>query len=577
MKFFKKLLIAISVIRLTLIDIGFWVLVIILVGLFSGDDNLNISGETLLIRPSGNIVESPGEPDIFTILNSGEDMIPQDVLLRDILDAINLAKDDLAIKSIILDLDYLGYAGFSAVQEIGKALTEFKDSGKKIYSYSSFYSQSHYYLSSFSDEIVMDPYGEISLNGLGVYRNYWKDTLDKFDVDVQVFRAGEYKSYVEPYISTSMSEVVKKQNLLWMGSIWDNTLDAIKKNRSLKADALNRFTQDKLALLKEYKGDSSKLALKEGFVDQLKTRDEFYEPFPELYDFNNYLIDKRGFSAEGNIAVITLEGVISHSSNKAGYISALQTVDLIERAIDDGAKGLVIRINSGGGGAYASEVIRRKVEKINEEIPVLISMGDVCASGGYWIATAGDYILAESSTITGSIGVFGLALGLENTLKNNLGVHNDGVGTTPYAANGDISKNLSEEVVGIYQLGVDDVYNKFLKLVSDNRDISIDELKSIAGGRVWSGEQALELGLVDELGGWRDIKGYFKEVLNSEDINLVYYDNEEPVFGQFINSVFASVSIRDSFVTKLLNNSVAEEISLFQEIKDPKNTYALWY
>lgn len=579
MNLFKKVFQISNKVRVVVINSLFWLILLLLIIVLAIGNGGSTKGETLLIQPTGNIVESPKEPDLLTVLNSGDgDSIPRDTLLRDVINSIEMAKDDKKIKNIVLDLDYLYDGGFAAIEEIGNSLYNFKQSGKKVYVYSSFYSQKQYYLGSFADEIVMDPLGEISIDGIGIYRNYWKDTLDKYDVDVQVFRAGDYKSYVEPYISTSMSDLVRQQNLLWMNSIWGKYLITLEANRSFENGVLHSFTQDKLPLLKKYRGNSSKLAIEEGFVDSLKSRDEFFDTFEDQYHYLDYLSDKSRITIENNIAVVTLEGTITYSNNNSGYISAAETIDLLDLILEDQSiSGLVIRINSGGGGAYASEVIRRKIEQIKKQIPVVISMGDVCASGGYWIASVGDYIFAKDSTITGSIGVFGLAIGLEETLKNNFRIYNDGVGTTPYASGFTITKNISSEIVEIYQLSVDDYYNRFLNLIKDSRDIPLDRLNKLAGGRVWSGKQAYDSNLVDNIGGFNEVEKYFENELEVENVNFVYYESDETLFNQFLGAVFNSVKLPQSFISKILSNPIAKELDLFQEIDDPKSIYALWY
>lgn len=573
----KKIFKVSNKIRIGIINFIFWILVLVIFSGLFGSNTTESGSEILLIQPQGYLLETPRDADLVTLLNSADEGLPKDSLVRDLIESINLAAEDNGIESILLDLDSMYGGGFAAVQEIGAALEKFKESGKEIVAFASYMRQEHYYLASYANSITLDPLGEIYINGIGVYRNYWKETLERFNVDVQIFRAGEYKSYVEPYMSTSMSDGVKEQNRLWMDSIWTGYLETIEKNRPFDNNTLLNFTQNKLSLLKKYNGNSSELAVKEGFVDDIKTREEFFKTNKDLYHFSDYLNNKRSINS-GNIAVVVLEGAITYSDDSPGYISAVQVLDILDRvAEDDGIEGLVVRINSGGGGAYASEVIRRKIAELKESIPVVISMGDVCASGGYWIATAGDLILADNSTITGSIGVFGIAFGLQDTLENHLGVYNDGVGTTPYSGDGDITRNLSSENVAMYQLSVEDYYRRFLSLVSDSRDIDISKLENIAGGRVWSGEQAIEFNLVDRAGGFAEAKEYFSEEFGIKKPEFVYMSKEMSMFDTIVNTAFGNVRMDLSFLSKFVENPIIEEINMFERIDDPKKIYALWY
>ncbi len=574
----KKIFKLSNKIRIGFFNLIFWVVVIIIAVSIQMGSGSAPTGETLLIQPLGSIMEEPGDSDLLSLLSAVDGEIPEDTLLRDILASIELAIADEDILDIILDLDYMHSAGFATTQEIGGALKRFRDSGRKIYAFSSFYNQEHYYIASFADEIVLDPFGEISLNGIGVYRNYWKESLDRFDVDVQIFRAGEFKSYVEPYMSTSMSDGVKKQNLLWMDSIWNSFLDTIDNNRPFKDGVLNLFTQKRLELIQKYNGNSSFLALEEGFVDRLETSDEFYSSFGNLYHFSDYLINNQPFILKDKIAVVTLEGTITYSNEGNNSINASSVIDLLDSVLmDEEIQGLIVRINSGGGGVFASEAIRRKVTEVKENMPVVISMGDVCASGGYWIATAGDRILANPNTITGSIGVFGMIFGLQETLEKHLGVYNDGVSTTPFGGQGDITRNISRDNAAIYQLSVEDFYNKFLTLVHESRDIDLDKLETIAGGRVWSGRQASEVGLVDEVGGINEAKMFLVNELDNENLELIYLEEELSMFEQIMTTFLSEVTIPSSLLNRVLNNQVVEELNIFETIDDPKNVYALWY
>ncbi|MGL1893938.1 MAG: signal peptide peptidase SppA [Spirochaetaceae bacterium] len=552
-------------IRIGIINAVFWAIVISII-LFSGYSGTKSTGNILLIQPSGTISETPGQGDILSMLSSRDLQLPATTLLKDILLSINIAATDSDISAIVLDLDFLTTIGFAQMEEIGNSLEEFKISGKQIYAYSSFYKQGHYYLASFADQISMDPFGEVSFTGISVYRNYWKETLDKYNVEVQVFRAGEYKSYVEPYLSTSMSSDVKRQNLVWMNDMWDNYTNKVRTNIGLSEENFNLFTNNKLSLVKKYSGDNSLLALEEGYVDVLETRSEFFNQFSEMNYFTDYLEGKKNRTNNMKIAVVTLEGNIVYSE---GYntIDAVETEALLDSIDLNEYEGLVIRINSGGGSAYASEIIRRKIQAIAQSIPVVISMGNMCASGGYWIATAGDIIFADRTTITGSIGVFAMIFGLEETLEELLSVHNDGISTISSNNNISPTKNISAESAKIYQLNVENTYLRFLNLVSSSRGIETQTLKNIAGGRVWSGQQALENGLVDNIGGLDDVKNYFIKEFGVKNVGFVDIEQELPLLESLTTNMFNKVKLP----------AVISELNMLQEINDPGNIFALWY
>ena len=564
MKFLKKVYGLSNKIRVGILNTVFWIFILFLIIILNSDFSKNEKGETLYIQFSGDVIESSKADDFIKILSSRNFEVPENTLLRDVINSIEIATYDNNINSMMIDLDYLEDIGFGNLEEIGNYLVKFKESGKPIYAYSTFFNRSKYYIASFADEICMDPFGEVDIQGISVYRSYLKDALDKFFVDVRVFRAGKYKSYVEPYLSNEMSADVKSQNLVWMNSIWSKYLKTLNNNRAFGNNFVEKYFSNRYELLRLVNGDSGQFALNNKLIDFLEPREEFFKSFGELYYYTDYLHNKGNLPKKDRVAVVTLEGTISYSDNSSGSVSANDFVELLDSINTNEFNGLIVRINSGGGSAFASEVIRRKISTINKEIPVVISMGDVCASGGYWIATAGEKIYSNESTITGSIGVFGLLYGIENTLKNNFGIVNDGVTTTPELEPITLNRNVTSTNSNIIQLGVDNTYNRFLNLVSKSRDLNISLLKNIAEGRVWSGMQGVENGLVDSVTGFSGAKEFF-----GNQNSFVYFDNDSSLINRFFNTV--------SKVSNLSEFSKIKELSLFEKIKDPKNIYALWY
>ena len=583
--FFKKLFSFTNRVRVVIFNLIFWIIIGVgLYALFSGSTPTE-KGNILDIDFYGYVVDSPETEDLMTILKAGGEVRASSTILRDVLRALELAIDDEKIKYITLDLDSSDGMGYGAIEEIGSLIDKFKATGRKVFAYSSFYNQSKYLLASYADSVIMDPMGDISIDGISVYRNYLKDALDKLGVSVNVFRSGKYKSYVEPYISNSMSKEVKEQNLLWINSIWDDVKYRLVKNRPFDIGVLEEFTTNRVGLINLYNNSYHRMILDKGFVDGESSFDEFFyddfnlysgDSYLEeniFYNYLDYIRDNTPILEGNNIGVITIEGAISESDNSSGSVSAYEIVELINSAdFDDSLLGVIIRINSGGGGVFASELIRRAVVTLAETKPVVISMGDVCASGGYWIASAGDYIFADSSTITGSIGVFGLTYSGEGLLNKYFDVHNDGVSTTPYFQ-GDLTKNMSPEMINLNQVLVDDTYNEFVSLVAISRGLKVENIKAnIAGGRVWSGAQAKELNLVDQLGGLLEAKKYLENRISIEDSNLVYLDSSASMLDQVLTSLLKKANVQ--FDIKIPN--AIESLTIFERINDPKNIYAMW-
>lgn len=524
-------------IRKVFINTLFWVVVGIIIYSYVSIDRDREKSSNLHIRVGSYIVdqkESGGVlQSLFSTITTDEQVTP----LWDIIHTLQLAAKDRSIDRIILDLDNLYGTGFATAEELGRAISDFRESGKEIVVFSSFFNQSKYLIASFADYVVMDPMGEVNFSGLAIRRNYWKEFLDKWKVGVEIFRAGEFKSYVEPYMGSSMSSEVKEQNLTWMNLLWNGLNRSIEENRTFWDDDLYLFNNRRAELLSEYGGDSAYMALDIGLVDELMYRGEFFQQYSSTYHFREYLKANITAPWKDRVAVITLEGVITYGDNSSGSISAVDVIDLLDEAESDEYSSVIIRINSGGGSAYASEMIRRKVEELNNIKPVIISMGDVTASGGYWIATAGREIYANRTTITGSIGVFGMFISLEKTLEE-FGIESDGVSTSPYNRPNLLNSSLTDENRAVIQLGVDSTYRQFLQLVSESRDISISDLEPICGGRVWAGEQADNFNLIDELGG-------FNDVLSSLDGIPVFLNGERSLIPHSLQSLMGLTQFDD--------------------------------
>ena len=470
-----------------------------------------------MIAFSGPLVEDRTELEPFDALFAAD--LPEELLLSTLIEAIDRAADDDRISSIVLNLENMAGPSTSQTMEILEAVDRFKASGKPILAYADYLSQSQYLLASVADEIVMHPEGGVMLTGFGVYRTYMKRFLDNIKVNFHVFRVGENKSAVEPYMRDDMSESQREVVGQWLGSMWQDYASIVETGRGLEAGSLNSLINDFPQRLTANRGDLAEAMLEAGLIDQILDHDEIEEWLSErvgatdssgdaeLVGLRRYVTDYRSKAKASDdpvIAVVAIEGSLMPGSSGQGVAGSESIVDHLERAYDDDVAALVVRINSGGGSVFASEVIRAKIEAIaSSGVPVIASMGGAAASGGYWIASQADEIWAMPTTITGSIGVWSIFPTVEG-LMDYAGLSVDGVGTTELAASFDASRPLDDASAQIFQAIVDGIYEDFIDLVSERRSMSTEVVDAIAGGKVWIGRDAIEIGLVDQLGSLDD-------------------------------------------------------------------------
>ena len=430
--------------------------------------------------------------------------------LDDILSSIRKAKENEDIKGIYIQATSLG-AGFASLEEIRDALKDFKESGKFIVAYGDTYTQNLYYLSSVADKVLLNPQGMLEWRGLAATPMFFKDLLEKIGVEMQIFKVGTYKSAVEPFISTEMSPANREQVNVYLSSIWGQITSSVAESRNLSVEALNKEAD---RMLMFYPAEES---AKNGLVDTLIYKN----------DVRDYLKNMVGIDKDDNMPVLGIQDMINVKKNvprdKSGNVIAVYYAygeidggssastdeginsekvikDLRKLKDDENVKAVVLRVNSPGGSAYGSEQIWYAVNQLKKEKPVIVSMGDYAASGGYYIACNADTIVAEPTTLTGSIGIFGMMPNAKG-LTEKLGVNFDVVKTNPYADFGNLTRPMNDGEKGLMQMYVNKGYELFLTRCSDGRGISMEELDKIAQGRVWTGSTAKELGLVDELGG----------------------------------------------------------------------------
>lgn len=519
-RLFRGLWNALNFTRRLVFNLIFLILLVAFVAAFLGGRPTLAPRTVLVLDPKGAIVEQYSSDPSQRALASATGTEVKEVQLRDVLRVIDAAAKDARIERIALIPDEIERAGISTLREIGAALDRFKEAGKEVVVVSGGMGQGQYFLAAHANRILLDPEGSVVLEGFANYRSYFKDALDKLGVQVHLIKVGTFKSAAEPYILNQASDAAKEADAYWMGGIWQEYLAEIASLRKIDAAKLGDDIAHYDERVAAQDGDLAKLALEQGLVDQLATRAEARsllraqgvaegnEGFRQI-DFRKYLGTLAPENLPGvgtaQVAVVVAQGEIVPGERPPGMIGGKSTAQLVRAAReDDKVKAVVLRVNSPGGDAGASELIRREIAQTRAAgKPVVVSMGDVAASGGYWIAMDGDEIWAQPTTITGSIGIFGLFATLPETLAK-IGVHTDGIGTTPLAGSLDIRRPLSPQLEAILNSVIKRGYGEFIGKVAKARGKTPEQIDAIAQGRVWSGSQAKERGLVDKLGGIGD-------------------------------------------------------------------------
>ena len=522
-RFFSAIWNGITRVRLALSNILFLLMLALIYFVYVGGAPEPLPERAaLLLNPVGTIVDQKSQAEPLQALLGEPSPADHEVLLRDVIAAIEYARDDPAINSLVMELDRLMYVGISKTQEIVRALDSFRETGKPVVAVGDYYTQDQYLLASHADSVIAHPLGGVALEGYSSYRNYFREALEKISVNVHVFRVGEHKSAMEPFLRDDMSPGEKEVTGRWLQVLWDQYTATVESRRELAPGAVNDYVNNFSGRLTQQGGDTARTALEAGLVDQLLNRSQANGYLTELvgasdedgwYEavvFDRYLSRKRPLALPGGVegewvAVITAQGDMLPGEQPPGKIGGDSLAQLIrDTAEQDGVGAIVLRINSGGGSMFASEIIRQQVLNARAKgVPVVVSMGSVAASGGYYIAADADEIWATPSTVTGSIGVFAAFPTFEQLLQR-LGVHTDGVGTTELAGSLRADRPLNPELVAALNSGVEFAYRSFVQLVAAGRDMSLEEAEQLAQGRVWSAPDALEAGLLDGLGGLDD-------------------------------------------------------------------------
>ncbi len=534
---------------LTGLIIFFVVAISILFGLIavaSSDDVPKIEANSVLsLKMSGILVEKAIEDPFWKAISA----VPPQLSLLDIITSIGEAKYDDRIRGIYIEPRYL-VAGYASLQEIRDAIINFKESGKFVYAYGEYISESDFYVASVADSIFVNPAGFLEFNGLGVNVSFYKGLFEKLEIKPEVFRVGEFKSYVEPYIRKNMSDENRLQYSALLNSVYDTYLENVSRSLEKETLELSRISD-----LMEVRlpGDAEKLGLihKVGYEDELvsvmKSKLGLEEKDPlRIISAKKYAraIAQEAEYSRNKIAVIVAQGDIVMSGDK-GIVGEKFAEEIRKARNNKSVKAIVMRINSGGGSMTASDMIWRELVLTRDVKPIIASMSNTAASGGYYIAMPCDTIVAQPNTITGSIGIFGLWYNLTNFLENKLGITHDVVKTGEFSDIFTVTRELTSYERQIIQSMIEDGYETFTRKAAEHRGMTQDELKEIASGRVWSGKQALENGLVDVLGSFNDAVELAAEAAGiKDDYRLRYYPQQKSFIEEFIDKMTAAIRIQ---------------------------------
>ena len=577
-------------------------------GLFGGkSDTAEVPQDAaLLINPNGVLVEQVAVADPFeqALQEAFGAQEPSPIGVHDLVRGIRAATEDDRIKGIVLDLGRLSVSGSGAskLHYLSAELDKFKASGKKIYAVGDYYSHEQYILAARADEIHMHDMGNLFFLGYGRYRTYYKSLLEKLKITTHVFRVGTFKSAVEPFLRDDMSPEAKDANAAYLSTLWRDYGASIEKARGLESGAVTNFADNPVEILRSAGGDAAKAALELGLVDKLGSRKEQLEALKEIFgadekdedkpykrvDYSTYLasLEEEEDGDAPNIAVVTAAGVIVDGKAPVGEAAGGDTIAgyLKKAREDDDVKAVVLRVDSPGGSAFASEIIRDQVLALKEAgKPVVVSMGSLAASGGYWISAPADEIWAMPTTITGSIGIFGIFNTFENAAAH-WGVYVDGVGTNTLSSlYGTGLGALNEPFSDVMQQVVEKGYMDFLEVVADGRDMTTENVDKIGQGRVWIGETAKDLGLVDKIGTLDDAVAAAARLAELEEYDQVdMIETLSPIEALFGDMAARTVSLmgldkaqaskHGSTVSKIING-VDEQVSFWDSFNDPNAIY----
>ncbi|EIG9089843.1 MULTISPECIES: signal peptide peptidase SppA [Serratia] len=592
LNFIRELILNLFLVLLILVGVGIYL------SFQSSSTSTAPARGALLVDLSGVVVDQPSVNN--RVRQWGRELLGasssrlQENSLFDVVDSIRKAKDDKNITGMVLQLNDFAGADQPSLRYIGKALREFRDSGKPIFAIGDSYNQTQYFLASYANKIYLSPQGAVDLHGFATNNLYYKSLLDMLKVTTNIFRVGTYKSAVEPLIRDDMSPAAREADSRWIGGLWQNYLETVAANRQLTPQQLFPGAAGVLSGLQAAGGDTARYALDNKLVDELASRTAIENQLVKTFgwdkqanDFNATSIydyqPKPDANQGGKIAVVFANGAIMDGPQTPGNVGGDTTAaELRQARLDPAIKAVVFRVNSPGGSVSASEVIRSELAAVRAAgKPVVVSMGGMAASGGYWVSTPADYIIASPSTLTGSIGIFGIINTYEKTL-DTLGVHTDGVATSPLADIA-VTKALPQEFSQMMQLNIENGYKNFLDLVAKSRKMTPQQVDQIAQGHVWLGSDAKANGLVDQLGDFDDAVKKAAELAKLQQWQLDWFVDtpslSDMVLSQFGVSIHAMLpaAIQAMLPAPLASvaNAVKEQPGLFNNLNDPQNRYAI--
>lgn len=557
-RFFRFLGRSIDALRVFLGRLIFlFILLLVGIVLFNGPEQVNVPNNSLVVlAPKGNIVEQPSILDASSLLMGGQEIV--DTPLRQVLDTLGRARSDDRVRGVVLDLREMAGVSPANLERIGSALEDFKGQGKALVAHGDFFTQAQYFLASYAETVYLHPMGQLVLQGYGGNQLYYAELLEKIGVKVHVFRVGTHKAAVEPFLLSGMSDLSRENNQSLVDELWQRYVNQIATNRALSADEVRDYANNYPQHLLEGSGDTAQLAMRFDLVDELVTPAQLQARLsalaanasgrPRTIDFQRYLAATAPApsSRDNQVGVIVAQGTIDIGEQPRGTIGAQSLNELIREArLDDGIKALVLRVDSPGGSAFASELIRQELVELQRSgKPLVVSMGGTAASGGYWIATAADEIWASPATVTGSIGVFSIVPTFETSLER-IGVYADGVGTTPLTRS-DVLSPLNEAISTVLQSSVENQYRKFLQLVADARGMDIEQVDLVAQGQVWTGTQAINRGLVDNLGTMDDAIEAAARLASIDDYTWRYIEKPLSPGEQILQSMIQNFDVSAS-------------------------------
>jgi len=593
-----KLAVAIKVL------IVLFIFVVLLAGIFGGRVPVPESA-ALVLDPSGILVDQlEGDPFDWALVKL-QDSRAEQTLVKDVVDSLRFAQDDERIQAVVLQLDGLEGGGLSKLQAVGNAIDEVRSAGKKVIAMGDGYTQAQYYLASRADEIFMHDFGLVLIDGYGYYKAYLRGALEKLQIDVNIFRVGEYKSFVEPYLRDDMSEEDKIASRQWLNALWGAYQTDVVSARGLQPGALDAYANSTVELLKATQGDTAQVALNARLVDELVDHQEFrtrmieqvgesdnYDGAYSSIGFRSYLLAmgqkmKESAVNHNNVAVLVAAGTIVDGDASPGTIGGQTLSRLVMRVTeDDSIKAVVLRVDSPGGSMFASEVIYDQLEVLKAAgKPFVVSMGSVAASGGYYISMLADEIWASATTLSGSIGVGALFPTFQRAF-GFLGMHVDGIGTTSLTGQFSPLRELGVDVRQLIELSTQDAYRVFVNKVAADRNIDPARVDEIAQGRVWIGTDALEIGLIDQIGGLQDAIEAAADLAGLEPgkYGIQHLDQKLDVlerlalrFAGFVRTAAAELGITlrsgSSGPTQQLLRLVEHELSGLTQWNDPRGLY----